>query len=121
MFKTKIISIIGTRPEIIRLSVILKKLDKVAQHIVVFTGQNYDKNLNDIFWEQLQLRRPDYIIDSKSNTTTEQLSKMFIGIEQILLKEKPDKALILGDTYSGLTSIVCERYGVPVYHMVRVS
>lgn len=113
----KIISIIGTRPEIIRLSVILKKLDKVTKHIVVFTGQNYDKNLNDIFWEQLELRKPDYIINSKSSTTAEQLSKMFTGIEQILLKENPNKALILGDTYSGLTSLICERYGVPVYHM----
>lgn len=113
----KIISILGTRPEIIRLSAILKKLDKISQHIVVFTGQNYDKNLNDIFWQQLGLRKPDYVIDSKSNTTAEQVSKMFIGIEEILLKEKPNKALILGDTYSGLTSIICERYGVPVYHM----
>lgn len=113
----KIISIIGTRPEIIRLSVILKKLDKVAQHIIVFTGQNYDKNLNDIFWEQLNLRKPDYVINSRSDTTAEQISKMFVGVERIILKEKPDKALILGDTYSGLTAIICERYGVPVYHM----
>jgi UDP-N-acetylglucosamine 2-epimerase (non-hydrolysing) len=114
---TKIISIVGTRPEIIRLSVILKKLDKATKHIVVFTGQNYDKNLNDIFWEQLKLRKPDYIIESKSNTTAEQISKMLVGIEKIILEEKPNKALILGDTYSGLTAIVCERYGVPVYHM----
>lgn len=115
--KEKIITIIGTRPEIIRLSVILKKLDKVCKNIVVFTGQNYDKNLNDIFWDELELRKPDYIIDSKSNTTAEQLSKMFIGVEKILLEEKPNKALILGDTYSALTSIICERYNIPVYHM----
>lgn len=113
----KIITIIGTRPEIIRLSVILKKLDKVCNNIVVFTGQNYDRNLNDIFWEQLGLRKPDYIIDSKSNTTAEQLSKIFIGVEKVILDEKPNKALILGDTYSALTSIICERYNVPVFHM----
>lgn len=113
----KVITILGTRPEIIRLSVILKKLDSSTEHVIVFTGQNYDKNLNDIFWKQLGLRKPDYIIDSKSDTTAEQISKMFVGIEKIILKEKPNKALILGDTYSGLTAIVCERYGIPVYHM----
>ncbi len=113
----KILTIVGTRPEIIRLSSIIRKLDSVSVHKIVHTGQNYDKNLNDIFWDELQLRQPDYKIDSKSKTTAEQLSKIFLGIEEIILKEKPDKALILGDTYSGLSSIICERYGVPVYHM----
>lgn len=113
----KIVTIVGTRPEIIRLSVIMNKLDKICNHKIIHTGQNYDKNLNDIFWEELNLRQPDYKIDSKAKTTAEQLSKIFLGVEEIILKEKPDKILILGDTYSGLSSIICERYGIPVYHM----
>lgn len=113
----KVITIVGTRPEIIRLSVIMKKLDKICNHKIIHTGQNYDKNLNDIFLEQMSLRQPDYKIDSKSKTTAEQLSKIFLGVENILMDEKPDAALILGDTYSGLSSIICERYGIPVYHM----
>jgi UDP-N-acetylglucosamine 2-epimerase (non-hydrolysing) len=115
--KEKILTILGTRPEIIRLSVILNKLENHYENITVFTGQNYDKNLNDIFWEQLRLKKPKYILDSKSSTTAQQLSKIFIGIEEILFKEKPKKVLILGDTYSCLSSIICERYDVPVYHM----
>lgn len=113
----KILTILGTRPEIIRLSNIIKKLDNICEHKVLHTGQNYDKNLNDIFWEELGLREPDYKIDSKSKTTAEQLSKIFLGVEEIILKERPQKALILGDTYSGLSAIICERYGIPVYHM----
>jgi UDP-N-acetylglucosamine 2-epimerase (non-hydrolysing) len=115
--KNKILTIVGTRPEIIRLSVIIKKLDTVCTNIVVDTGQNYSKNLNDIFWEQLNLRNPDYEIVSKSETTADQLSKIFLGVEKVILAEKPEAALILGDTYSGLSSIICERYGIPVYHM----
>lgn len=113
----KIITIVGTRPEIIRLSVIINKLDKLCYHKIIHTGQNYDKNLNDIFWEQLGLRQPDYKINSRSDTTAQQLSKIFLAVEEIILDERPDKVLILGDTYSGLSSIICERYGVPVYHM----
>ncbi len=113
----KILTIVGTRPEIIRLSVIIKKLDKLCDHKILHTGQNYDKNLNDIFWQELNLRQPDFKINSKSKSTAEQLSKIFIGVEEVLLKEQPDKVLILGDTYSGLSAIICERYGIPVYHM----
>ncbi len=113
----KIITIVGTRPEIIRLSIIVNKLDKICNHKIIHTGQNYDKNLNDIFWEELNLRQPDYKINSKASTTAEQLSKIFLGVEEIILKERPDKVLILGDTYSGLSAIICERYGIPVYHM----
>jgi UDP-N-acetylglucosamine 2-epimerase (non-hydrolysing) len=115
--KEKILTILGTRPEIIRLSVILNKLENYYENITVFTGQNYDKNLNDIFWEQLRLKKPKYVLDSKSPTTAQQLSKIFVGIEEIIFKENPKKVLILGDTYSCLSSIICERYDVPVYHM----
>lgn len=117
MIKKNIVTIVGTRPEIIRLSVIMKKLDKVCNHKIIHTGQNYDKNLNDIFWEEMGLRQPDFKIDSKSNTTAEQISKILLGVEKIIIEKKPDGVLILGDTYSGLSSIICERYNIPVYHM----
>jgi UDP-N-acetylglucosamine 2-epimerase (non-hydrolysing) len=112
----KILTILGTRPEIIRLSRIIPKLDLVCDHRVLHTGQNYDPTLNDIFFEDLGIRKPDVIIDSKG-TTAEQLGKMFVGVEKYLQEFKPDKVLILGDTNSGLVAIICERLGVPVYHM----
>lgn len=113
----KVLTILGTRPEIIRLSRIIPKLDSSCQHILVHTGQNYDRNLNEIFFEDLKLRNPDYTINSKSDSLGEQLAKIFTGIEAILLKEKPDKVLILGDTNTSLCTILVERLGFPVYHM----
>lgn len=113
----KILTILGTRPEIIRLSRILSKLDHLCEHFMLHTGQNYDPTLNDIFFSELRLRQPDCIIDSKSNTFSEQLGKILVGVEETINKFKPDKVLVLGDTNSGLSAIVCERLGVPVYHM----
>jgi len=113
----KILTILGTRPEIIRLSRIIPKLDKCCEHIVIHTGQNYDNNLNGVFFEDLQLRQPDFFIDSKSDTVGQQLAKIFIGIESALNKYKPDKVLILGDTNTSLCAIIVERLGYPVYHM----
>lgn len=113
----KIMTILGTRPEIIRLSRIMPKLDKVCQHVIVHTGQNYDKNLNDIFFEDLNLRLPDVVINSKSDTLGGQLAKIFVGVEQALNNHKPDKVLILGDTNTSLCTVIVERLGYPVYHM----
>ncbi|MEB1806297.1 MAG: UDP-N-acetylglucosamine 2-epimerase (non-hydrolyzing) [Bacillaceae bacterium] len=114
----KILTILGTRPEIIRLSLIIKKLDQFAErHILVHTGQNYTASLNDIFFSQLKIRKPDYVLNNKQQTLGEQLATMFSGIEKIIEKEKPEKVLILGDTNSGLSAIVAERMGVPVVHM----
>lgn len=112
----KILTILGTRPEIIRLSRIIPKLDDVCSHIVLHTGQNYDKNLNDIFFEQLELREPNILLNTKG-TFGNQISGLFPEVEKILMKEKPDKVLILGDTNSGLSAIVARRMGIPVYHM----
>jgi UDP-N-acetylglucosamine 2-epimerase (non-hydrolysing) len=112
----KILTILGTRPEIIRLSRIIPKLDQLCDHRILHTGQNYDPALNDIFFEELGIRKPDVILDTKG-TTAEQLGKMFVGVEKYLQEFKPDKVLILGDTNSGLAAIICERLGVPVYHM----
>lgn len=115
--KLKILTIIGTRPEIIRLSFIIPKLDKACKHILVHTGQNFDANLNDIFFQQLKLRKPDYFLGVKAATFGEQIGKMFIKGEKVLCKEKPDRVLILGDTNSGLLSIIARRLRIPVYHM----
>jgi len=113
----KILTILGTRPEIIRLSRVISKLDKVCDHKILYTGQNYDPSLSDIFFSQLKIRNPDFLIDSQSNSFSEQISKILTGVEQCLKKFNPDKILILGDTNSGLSAIVCERLGIPVYHM----
>jgi UDP-N-acetylglucosamine 2-epimerase (non-hydrolysing) len=81
------------------------------------TGQNYDKNLNDVFFKELSLRNPDYVIDNKSVSFAEQIGNTFVGVEKFVNEFKPDKVLILGDTNSGLAAIICERLGIPVYHM----
>ena len=112
----KIITILGTRPEIIRLSRIIPKLDKVCNHILVHTGQNYDVKLSDIFFTDLGLRKPDYYLNAKGSMG-EQIAIILREIEKVFIKEKPDKVLVLGDTNSGLSAIVAERMGIPVYHM----
>lgn len=113
----KIMTVLGTRPEIIRLSLIIKKLDKYCEHVLVHTGQNYDDSLNKIFFDDLQLRQPDYYLGIKGDTFGEQIGKILIESEKIIRKIKPDKILILGDTNSGLVSIIAKRMGIPVYHM----
>jgi len=113
----KIMTVLGTRPEIIRLSLIIKKLDKYCEHTLVHTGQNYDDSLNKIFFDDLQLRQPDYYLGIKGETFGEQIGKILIESEKIIRKTKPDKILILGDTNSGLVSIISNRMGIPVYHM----
>lgn len=113
----KVITIVGTRPELIRLSEIIKKLDKYMEHILVHTGQNFDYELNEIFFEELEIRKPDYFLNSKSDTLFKQISKILEEIETILIKEKPDAVLILGDTNSCLSAIVAKRLKIPVFHM----
>ena len=112
----KICTIIGTRPEIIRLSRIIPKLDKVCNHVLVHTGQNYDLKLNDIFFADLGLRNPDYHLNAKGSMG-EQIAIIIREIEKVFIKERPDKVLVLGDTNSGLSAIVAERMGIPTYHM----
>jgi UDP-N-acetylglucosamine 2-epimerase (non-hydrolysing) len=112
----KILTILGTRPEIIRLSRIMPKLDQICDHRVLHTGQNYDATLNDIFFDQLKLRQPDCVLESRG-TIGQQLAATMIGVEQYINEFRPDAVLVLGDTNSGLSAIVCERMGVPVFHM----
>lgn len=114
--KRKILTILGTRPEIIRLSRIIPKLDQVSEHRILHTGQNYDATLNDIFFDQLKLRQPDCVLTSRG-TIGQQLAAIMFGVEQYITEFQPDAVLVLGDTNSGLSAIVCERMGIPVFHM----
>ena len=112
----KILTVLGTRPEIIRLSLVIEKLDAICDHILVHTGQNFDPSLNDIFFKQLGIRTPDEFLDARG-TFGEQVGVIFSKIEKILLAKKPDKFLVLGDTNSTLAAIMAKRLGIPVYHM----
>ena len=113
----KILTIAGTRPELIRLSIIIEKLDKLVDHIFVYTNQNHDYNLSTRFFEEMKIRKPDYYFKGESQSFGEFFGFAVIEFEKILKKENPDKILILGDTNSGLLSIVAEKYKIPVYHM----
>lgn len=115
--KQKILTIIGTRPEIIRLSIIMRKLDVLSNHHILHTGQNFDPNLHDIFFSDLGVRLPDVQLNTKNTSLAEQIGIILKGVESEILSFKPDKVLILGDTNSGLGVIVSERMGVPVFHL----
>jgi UDP-N-acetylglucosamine 2-epimerase (non-hydrolysing) len=113
----KVMTVLGTRPEIIRLSRVIEKLDGLCEHIVVHTGQNYDPNLSDLFFQQLRVRKPDYYLGVTGETFGQQVGKMLAAVDEVLQKEKPDVLLILGDTNSGLCAFIAKRMGIPVYHM----
>lgn len=113
----KIVTVLGTRPEIIRLSVIAAQLDRVAEHVVVNTGQNFDPNLSGIFFEELGFRQPDHNLGVRAETFADQVGQILRGCEQVFQKERPDRLLILGDTNSALCAIIAKRMGIPVYHM----
>ncbi len=113
----KIMTVLGTRPEIIRLSRVIELLDRHASHVVVHTGQNYDDRLNGLFFRELGVRAPDVVMNVRGAGFGAQVGEIIAGIEPILLEHRPDRLLILGDTNSGLTAIVARRLGIPVYHM----
>ncbi len=113
----KIMTVLGTRPEIIRLSRVIPRLDDLVQHILVHTGQNFDPRLNDIFFTELGLRLPDYILHCSSGTSMEQIAAIMVNCEKIMAAERPDRVLILGDTNSALAAMVAKRMGIPVFHM----
>jgi len=110
-------TILGTRPEIIRLSLIIEKLDRLCHHVLVHTGQNFEAGLSDIFFQQLGVRQPDHFWGVRGDTFGEQLGQIIAASERVLLAEKPDRLLLLGDTNSSLSAIVARRMGIPVYHM----
>lgn len=115
--KLKVMTVLGTRPEIIRLSSVLKKLDKHLNHIIVHTGQNYDYELNEVFFKDLGLRKPDYFLECKAKTLGGQLGNILTKSEEVILKEKPDAFLILGDTNTALSIIMAKRLKIPIFHM----
>lgn len=117
MDKLKVMTILGTRPEIIRLSRVLPLLDEYTQHILVHTGQNYDRELNQVFFEEMELRPPDFELGAGGGSLGEMMGKTLEGAEKIIRKEKPNAILILGDTNSSIAGIMARRLRVPLYHM----
>ncbi len=115
--KLKVLTILGTRPEIIRLARILPKLDEYFNHIAVYTQQSYDYELSKIFFEELELRNPDYLLNVKADTLGGQIGNILEQTEEVLIKEKPDAILVLGDTNSSLSAIIAKRMGILVFHM----
>lgn len=110
-------TIFGTRPEIIRLSRVFAKLDQYVDHIMVHTGQSYDYEMNKIFFDQLKIRKPNYFLEVKADTLGGQIANIILKSEEVLIKEKPDAVLILGDTNSALAAIVAKRMHIPIFHM----
>ena len=113
----KICTIVGTRPEIIKLSSFIKKSDKYFNQILVHTGQNYDYELNDIFFKDLDLRKPDFFLNCAQENPNKTISEIFSKVDKILISQKPDAVVILGDTNSGLAAIAAKKRRVPVFHL----
>lgn len=114
---TKVMTVVGTRPEIIRLSEVIKRLDATVDHVLVHTGQNYDYELNEIFFEELGLRKPDHFLGVDTSSLGRVLGEVLIKTEAVLLEEKPDAFLVLGDTNSCIAAVMAKRMRIPVYHM----
>lgn len=119
MNRLKVMTVVGTRPEIIRLSSIIHALEKsdVIEHILVHTGQNYDYELNEIFFRDFEIRKPDYYLDAATSNPIETIGNILIKIDPILQRTNPDALLILGDTNSCLCSIAAKRRHIPIFHM----
>lgn len=117
MSRIKIMTAVGTRPEIIRLSRVMSHLDEHADHVTVHTGQNYDYELNEIFYKELGLRKPNYFLDAAGQSAAETIGTILIKIDPILESEKPDAFLVLGDTNSCLAAIAAKKRKIPVFHM----
>lgn len=117
MEKMKVMTIVGTRPEIIRLSEVIKACDRYFNHILVHTGQNWDYTLNEVFFKELELREPDYYLDAVGEHLGETMGNIIAESYKVLQKEKPDALLILGDTNSALSAISAKRLKVPIFHM----
>ncbi len=114
--KYKLITVVGTRPEIIRLSEIIKNLDQCFDHILVHTNQNYDKNLKDVFFKDLNLKNPKYDLNIKASNSIKTIAKILNGIDNIIKKEKPDAFFVLGDTNSALSAISAKKNKIPIFH-----
>jgi len=119
MKKLKVMTVVGTRPEIIRLSAVIRKLEEspAIEHILVHTGQNYDYELNEVFFKDFNLRRPDYMLNAATGTAIETIGNMLIKIDPVLDEVRPDAFLVLGDTNSCLCAIAAKRKRIPIFHM----
>lgn len=117
MKKLKVLTVVGTRPEIIRLSRVMAKLDQHCEHIIVHTGQNYDYELNEIFFNDLGIRKPDHFLNASGVNAAETIGNVIIAIDRVLADVQPDAVLILGDTNSCLAAIPAKRRKIPIFHM----
>ncbi|MCV2349739.1 non-hydrolyzing UDP-N-acetylglucosamine 2-epimerase [Paucibacter sp. Y2R2-4] len=117
MKKLKVVSVVGTRPEIIRLSRVLAALDEYCEHVLVHTGQNYDYELNQVFFDDLGVRKPDHFLNSAGSNAAQTIGNLIIAVDQVLEQEKPEAMLVLGDTNSCLAVIPAKRKKVPIFHM----
>jgi len=119
MKKLKVMTVVGTRPEIIRLSRVLAELDRHCEHVLVHTGQNYDYELNQVFFDDLGVRKPDHFLNSAANATSaaHTIGNLIIGVDQVLAEVQPEAMLVLGDTNSCLSVIPAKRRKIPIFHM----
>ncbi|MFM0647593.1 UDP-N-acetylglucosamine 2-epimerase (non-hydrolyzing) [Paraburkholderia bryophila] len=117
MKKLKVMTVVGTRPEIIRLSRVLARLDEHCDHVLVHTGQNYDYELNQIFFDDLGIRKPDHFLNAAGGGAAETIGKIIIAMDEVLATEKPEALLVLGDTNSCLSVIPAKRRKIPIFHM----
>jgi UDP-N-acetyl-L-fucosamine synthase len=117
MKKLKIVTVVGTRPEIIRLACVIKKLDKHCEHILIHTGQNYDYELNEIFFDDLGIRKPDYFLDAAGSTSAETIGNVIIKVDKVLAEVEPKAMLVLGDTNSCMAVLPAKRRKIPTFHM----
>jgi len=117
MKELKIVTVVGTRPEIIRLACVIKKIDKHCEHILIHTGQNYDYELNEIFFDDLGIRKPDYFLDAAGETGAETIGNVIIKVDKSLEEIQPDAMLVLGDTNSCMAVLPAKRRKIPTFHM----
>ena len=113
----KVMTIVGTRPELIKLSRVIHELNQNVKHILVHTGQNFDKELNAIFFKELEIKKPDYYLKAAGSSSIDTISQVLTKSEKVILKEKPDAVLIYGDTNSCMAAITAKRHQIPVFHM----
>lgn len=117
MKKLKVMTVAGTRPELIRLSLIIRKLDEFCDHVLVHTGQNYDFELNEVFFSDLGIRKPDYFLNAAGASSAETIGNVIIAVDKVLDEVKPEAVLVLGDTNSGMAIMPAKRRKIPTFHM----
>ena len=115
--KPRVLTIVGTRPELIKLSLVIKALDRATDHVLVHTGQNFDYELNEVFFRELEIRKPDHFLSCARPSAVETIAAVMVEVDKILEKEKPDAVLIYGDTNSAMAAIPAKKRQVPVFHM----